>query len=66
MTIETAHKVLIGTALVFFVLYAFFEASRWQAGGGGAALARGAAGGLAAAGIFAVYLRSYVRGLRRP
>jgi len=61
MKIETAHRILIGTAIAFFTVYAFFELARWRSGGGGGALGR-AAGGLAAAAVFAAYLRSYVRG----
>jgi hypothetical protein len=64
MRIETAHRILIGTGIAFFMVYALFEVARWRGGGGGIALGR-AAGGLAAAAGFAVYLRSYVRSLKR-
>ena len=60
MKIETAHKILIGLAIGLFVLYAAFELVRWRGGGGPAAVGR-AAGGVAAAFIFAVYLRSFVK-----
>ena len=62
MRIETAHRILIGTAIAFFTVYAFFELARWRSGGGGGGALGRAAGGLAAAAVFAAYLRSYVRG----
>ena len=59
MKLETAHKILIGTAIGFSLIYALFETVRWSNGGGVSALAR-AGGGLAAALMFAAYLRSFL------
>jgi hypothetical protein len=61
--IETAHKILIGSAVVFFAFFAGLEGTRFvRAGETAAGLL--AAGGFAAAVIFAIYLRAYVRRLR--
>ena len=62
MRIETAHKILIGSAIAFFLLYACYETSRWWAGEGSFALLRALAG-LLAASFFALYLRSFLKSL---
>lgn len=64
MKIETAHKILIGAAVAFFAFFAAIEAVRF-ARSGEAAAGLMAAGGIGAAAVFGVYLRGYVRGLRR-
>jgi hypothetical protein len=59
MRLITAHKILISSAIAFFVFFAGFEARAYGAGG---TLANAAAGvaGLAAAVGFAVYLRALI------
>ena len=64
MKLDTAHIIMIGTAIAFFLIYALFEASHWWSGLGTGALLRSGAGVLAA-GVFAVYLRSFVKSLDR-
>lgn len=63
MKIETAHKILIGSAVVFFAFFGCLEGVRFlkmrEAPAG-----LMAAGGFAAAALFAIYLRAYVRRLR--
>jgi hypothetical protein len=64
MKIETAHKILIGAAVAFFAFFAVLEGARFaRSGNTDAGLM--AAGGLLASAGFAVYLRGYVRSLRR-
>jgi len=64
MKIETAHKILIGSGIAFFLVYAVFEVGRWWKGEPPLALVRAACGVIAAA-LFALYLRSFVKGLTR-
>ena len=64
MKIETAHKILIGSAIVFFLVYAAFETSRWWKGEGGLALVRAAAAAIASL-LFALYLGSFQRSLKQ-
>ena len=64
MRIETAHKILIGSAIAFFLFYALFETSRWWKGGEIVSLAMAGAGAAAAA-VFALYQRWYVKSLGR-
>ena len=59
MRLITAHKILIGSAIAFFIFFAGFEARAYAAGGTVANLAAGVAG-LAAAVGFAVYLRALI------
>ncbi|MBI2080753.1 MAG: hypothetical protein HYT86_03350 [candidate division NC10 bacterium] len=56
MTLMTAHRILIATAIVFFVVYAVWEAFHTRAGGGWA-LVRSAIALLVAVG-FGIYFRS--------
>jgi hypothetical protein len=58
MRIMTAHRILIGTAIVFFVIYAAWEAS--GVSGGRGSVLRAALSGLGAAGL-AVYFRTLFR-----
>ena len=62
MTLLTAHKILIGSAIALFVLYAGFELRRYF-GGDDAAAWRALVSAAGAAG-FAVYLRSVFRSVR--
>lgn len=63
MKIETAHKILIASAVAFFAFFACLEGFRFlRAGDASAGLM--AAGGLGAAALFFVYLRGYLRRLR--
>ena len=64
MKLETAHIILIGTAVAFFLFYAIFEISRWWSGLGGVALVRAGAG-VAAAALFALYLRAFLKSIDR-
>lgn len=62
MTLLTAHKILIGSAIALFVFYAGFELRRYF-GGDGAAAWRALASA-AGAGGFALYLRLVFRSSR--
>ena len=55
MRIMTAHRILIGTAVVFFVIYAVWEASGAASGRG--SFLRAALSGAGAAGL-ALYFRT--------
>lgn len=57
MTLITAHKILIGSAIALFVFYGCLELTDYSATGGGGTLLRGCSSLLAAVG-FAVYLRT--------
>jgi hypothetical protein len=59
VTLLTAHKILISSAIALFVLYAVFELRRWL-GGDGVAWMRAGASAAGAVG-FALYLRSVFR-----
>lgn len=59
MTVYTAHKILISSAIALFVFYAAWEARHALAGESQAWLRAGASA--AGAGGFAVYLRSVLR-----
>lgn len=59
MTLMTAHRILIATAIVFFLLYAVWEVVNARAAGGWA-LVRGVVSVLVALG-FGVYFRSLGR-----
>lgn len=62
MSVPTAHKILIGTAIAFFAFFALWEFREYLRSGDGLALL---SGGAAAAGAiaFAAYLRRFVRSL---
>jgi hypothetical protein len=64
MKLETAHKILIGSAIVFFVVLSLFALTKWRSGGGGGALLL-SGGSLVAALAFTVYLRSFARTQKR-
>ena len=62
MSVPTAHKILIGTAIAFFGFFALWELRDFAASGDRDALAwsgAAAAGALA----FSAYLRRFVRSL---
>jgi hypothetical protein len=59
VTVYTAHKILISSAIALFVFYAGWEARHAVAGDPGAWLRAGASA-IGAAG-FAIYLRSVLR-----
>jgi len=59
MRLITAHKILIGSAIAFFVFFAGFEVRTYAAGGTLANVAA-AVFGLAAAVGFSVYLRALI------
>ena len=59
MTLLTAHKILIGSAIALFIGYALYELRRYL-GGDALASLRALASAVGAAG-FAIYLRSVVR-----
>jgi hypothetical protein len=58
MRIMTAHRILIGTAIVFFMIYAVWEASGVSTGRG--SLLRAAISGAGAAGL-ALYFKTLPR-----
>lgn len=57
MTLITAHRILIGSAIALFVFYGSLELQEYAATGGGSALLQGCLS-LAAAVGFGAYLRS--------
>jgi hypothetical protein len=63
VTLDTAHKILIASAIAFFLLYALWELARYTGSGEPGALALAAAAA-AGAGGFAAYLRRFVRSRR--
>lgn len=64
MSIITAHKILITTAIIFFVFYAAWELRTYPNPGGLGALVRGLLSALAACGL-GVYLRYFLKSLRK-
>jgi hypothetical protein len=60
MSIITAHKILIATALVFFLFYAVWEISGYTSPGGAGPLLRGTMALVAACGL-GIYLRYFVK-----
>jgi hypothetical protein len=65
VSVTTAHKILIATAIGFFILYALWELARFARTGAGDALGVSAVATLAALGL-ALYLRRFIRSLGRP
>ena len=63
MTVRTAHKILITTAIVFFLFYAIWEIRHAPGPGGIWALLRGIISGVAALGL-GLYLRYFLKSLR--
>ncbi len=62
MQVTTAHKILIATAIGFFLIYALWELADYAQSGDATALAWSAAGTCAALGL-AVYLWRFIRSL---
>ena len=62
MKVTTAHKVLIATAIGFFLIYALWELADYTRSGEDRALVWSAAGTCAAVGL-AVYLWRFIRSL---
>jgi hypothetical protein len=69
MSLITAHRILIGTAVVFFVFFGVWQLAGFRASGEGAALVQGLVS-LAVAAGFAAYFRTirerYGRGGKGP
>ena len=65
MSVATAHKILISTAIAFFLLYALWQLAEYRRSGDGIALAWSVAATGAAIGL-AAYLRRFIRSLERP
>ena len=64
MSLETAHKILISTAVLFFCGYGLWELRGYSHVGEVGALLRGVGSLLAAVGL-GVYLRWFLRSLRK-
>ncbi len=64
MSVATAHKILIATAIGFFLFYALWELARFGRTGAGEALGVSGVATLAAVGL-AIYLRRFIRSLER-
>jgi hypothetical protein len=64
VSVTTAHKILISAAVLFFFGYGLWELRQYARLGEVGALLRGIGALLGAVG-FSVYLRSFVRSLRR-
>jgi hypothetical protein len=64
VSVTTAHKILISVAVVFFIGYGLWELRHYAHLGDMGALLRGIAALVGAMG-FGVYLRSFVRSLRK-
>ena len=63
MSIITAHKILITTAIIFFIFYGAWEIRNYSHPGGGWALFRGMISLVAACGL-GIYLRYFLKSLR--
>lgn len=62
MSVNTAHKILIATAIGFFLMYALWELADYTQSGETSALAWSLAGAVGAVGL-ALYLRRFIRSL---
>ena len=62
MRLTTAHKILIGSAIVFFAFYGVWELVRYSESGAQSSLVAGALA-LAGTGGLMLYLRSFLRSL---
>ena len=62
MSVTTAHKILIATAIGFFLIYALWELADYSRSGETQALVWSAAGTTAAVAL-AIYLRRFIRSL---
>ena len=64
MRLITAHRILIGAGIAFFVFYAVWQGRLWTAAGGAGALAQTIISAAVAAG-FVLYYRTLRRWARR-
>ena len=60
MTITTAHKILIGSAIAFFAFFAILEVKYYLSAGGTVTLLMGLVSGVVVVGL-AFYLRAFIR-----
>ena len=60
MSIRTAHKILITTAILLFLFYGIWEIGNYPDPGGRWALLRGIISGVAACGL-GIYLRYFLK-----
>ena len=65
MTVPTAHKILIGTAIAFFAFFALWELRDYAAGSGDPLALVWSVAAVGGALAFSAYLRRYVRSLER-
>ena len=65
MRLITAHRILIGAGIVFFVFYAAIQVKQFLASGGGGPLAQGIIAVAIAVG-FVIYYRSLRRRWDKP
>jgi hypothetical protein len=64
VSVITAHKILIASAIGFFLVYALWELAHYAESGDARALLWSAAAASGAVGL-AAYLRHFIRSLRR-
>lgn len=64
MSVTTAHKILMTTAVLFFCGYALWELRRYSQIGDAGALLRGVASMVGAIGL-GFYFRSFLRSLQK-
>ena len=55
MRLITAHRILIGAAIAFFLLYSLLQVRRYFVGDGASALVQAAVAGAVAGGLAAYY-----------
>ena len=55
MRLITAHRILIGAAIAFFLFYSLFQVRRYFGGDGGPALVQAAVSAAVAGGLAAYY-----------
>ena len=63
MSVATAHKILITTAIIFFLFYAAWEIRNYSVPGGVWSLLRGIISMAAACGL-GIYLRYFLRSVK--
>jgi hypothetical protein len=63
MTITTAHKILIGSAIVFFAFFATLEIAMYFSQGSPTLLLMGALSGLVTV-VLAFYLKAFIKKTR--
>jgi hypothetical protein len=65
VSVNTAHKILIATAIGFFLMYALWELADYTQSGEATALVWSLAAGTGAIGL-GLYLRRFIRSLGTP